>query len=288
MTQSVRIIGVVGAGTMGAGIAQVAAQSGFDVVLIDAQDEIVERGIERISNDLEKSVQRERITAHDRDAILARILGTTDYQALSSCQLVIEAVPETFAIKEPVLSAISKAVHPDCIIASNTSSLSILDLSTFVENPERMIGMHFFNPVSRMDLVEIVAGNNTEVEVTEQVATIAVSMGKTPVHSADKPGFIVNRILIPMINEAVQALQDDVASAEDIDTAMRLGAAHPMGPLALADLIGLDVVLDIMRVLEKTLGEKHAPADLLIERVESGFLGRKAGKGFFSYEGGKK
>lgn len=288
MTHSVGIIGVVGAGTMGAGIAQVAAQNGYDVVLIDAEEEFVTRGIERIDGDLEKSVQRERISASDRDATLARILGTTDYAALSSCQLVIEAVPETFAIKEPVLTAISQATRGDCIIASNTSSLSIMDLSTFVKNPERMVGMHFFNPVTRMELVEVVAGHNTDEYVVSTITAVAKSLGKTPVQSADRAGFIVNRILIPMINEAVQALEDEIASAEDIDTAMKLGAAHPMGPLALADLIGLDVVLDIMRVLERAFGDKYSPAGLLVEQVESGNLGRKTGEGFFSYEGGTK
>lgn len=287
MAHSVNIIGVVGAGTMGAGIAQVAAGHGYDVVLIDAKDELIERGIDRIKTDLEKAVQREKMSTEDRDATIGRLYGTTEYSALSSCQLVIEAVPETLKIKEPVLSAISSSVHSDAIIASNTSSLSIRDLSTFVTNPERMIGMHFFNPVPRMALVEVVTSNKTSDRTAEVVTAVAESLGKSPVRSSDKPGFIVNRVLIPMINEAIQALQEDVASAEDIDTAMKLGAAHPMGPLALADMIGLDVVLEIMRVLEHAFGEKYAPADLLVERVESGFLGRKSGHGFFSYEGQK-
>ena len=287
MTHSVKIIGVVGAGTMGAGIAQVAAQSGYDVVLVDAEDAFIQRGMDRIGSDLEKAIQRRKLTAEDKNTITARIHGTTEYAALSSCQLVIEAVPETLAIKEPVLSAISDMVQPDCIIASNTSSQSISDLSTFIQNPERMVGMHFFNPVNRMALVEVVAGSRTDDQILATVTAVAESMGKTPVRSEDKAGFIVNRVLIPMVNEAIQALQDGVASAEDIDTAMKLGAAHPMGPLSLADLIGLDVVLEIMRVLERAFGEKYTPADLLIERVESGFLGRKSGYGFFSYEGNK-
>lgn len=285
MTHSVKIIGVVGAGTMGAGIAQLAAHSGYDVVLIDAKDEFIQRGIDRIKSDLEKSVQREKMSTQDRDAIIARIYGTTEYSALSSCQLVIEAVPETLAIKEPVLTAISEAVHADCIIASNTSSLSISDLATYITDRERMVGMHFFNPVPRMALVEVIAGNKTSEQVLDAVTAVAESLKKTPVRSADKAGFIVNRVLIPMVNEAILALQHGVASAEDIDTAMKLGAAHPMGPLALADMIGLDVVLEIMRVLEHAFGEKYAPADLLVDRVESGFLGRKSGQGFFPYEG---
>lgn len=284
MTHSIQIVGVVGAGTMGAGIAQLAAQNGFDVVLIDAKDEFVQRGMDRIKSDLEKSVQRERISADDRDATIRRIFGSTDYSALASCHLVIEAVPETLAIKEPVLTAISDAVESDCIIASNTSSLSISDLATYITDRERMVGMHFFNPVTRMALVEVISGNATSDKVLDTVTTVAESLGKTPVRSADKAGFIVNRILIPMVNEAIQALQDEVASAEDIDTAMKLGAAHPMGPLSLADLIGLDVVLEIMRVLENAFGKKYAPAELLIEKVDQGTLGRKSGRGFFNYE----
>lgn len=283
MTHSVKIIGVVGAGTMGAGIAQVAAQGGYDVVLIDAKPEFIQRGLDRISADIDKAVERKRMNSEERDATLSRIYGTTEYSALYSCQLVIEAVPETLAIKQPVLHAISEATHPECIIASNTSSLSIHDLSTFISNPHRMVGMHFFNPVPRMELVEVAAGSTTNPELVDTVVNVAVSLGKTPVRTEDRAGFIVNRILIPMINEAVLVLQENVASAEDIDTAMKLGAAHPMGPLALADLIGLDVVLEIMRVLENAFGEKHAPANLLIEHVESGNLGRKTGRGFFKY-----
>lgn len=286
MTLDVTTIGVVGAGTMGAGIAQAAAHSGFDVQLIDAEDQFVQRGLDRITADLDKSVSREKMTESERDATLARITGTTDYAQLEDCDLVIEAVPETLAIKEPVLNAISENVSENCVIASNTSSLSIHDLSTFVANPERVIGMHFFNPVARMELVEIVAGNNTNESAIATTETVAAKMGKQSVRSADRSGFIVNRILIPMINEAILALEDDVATAEDIDTALKLGASHPMGPLSLADLIGLDVVLDILRVLEDAFGAKYTPAELLIEKVDHGELGRKSGKGFFSYERG--
>lgn len=287
MTKSISTIGVIGAGAMGSGIATVAAISGFSVVLIDATDAFVQRGMIRIQSDLDKSVARAALTSDERDAALARIQAGIDYAALADCQIVIEAVPETLAIKRPVLTAISAVVSADCIIASNTSSLSIGDLSTFVSNPERMVGMHFFNPVSRMALVEVVAGYNTADSATEAVLSLATALGKSPVRSEDKAGFIVNRILIPMINEAIQALQDGVASAADIDTAMKLGAGHPMGPLALADLIGLDVVLDIMRVLEDAFGEKYSPAPLLVEHVGAGVLGRKSGRGFFSYEGNK-
>lgn len=280
-------IGVVGAGTMGAGIAQTAAQSGFDVQLIDSEDQFLQRGLDRITASLDKLVSREKLTEAERDEILTRITGSTDYNQLEDCDLVIEAVPETLAIKQPVLTAISENVAEDCIIASNTSSLSIQDMSTFVDNPARVVGMHFFNPVPQMKLVEVVAGNNTDESTRETVIGIAERMGKTPVICEDRPGFIVNRILIPMINEAVLVLQEGIANAEDVDTAMMLGAAHPMGPLALADLIGLDVVLDIMRVLEHAFGDKYTPAKLLIEKVDYGEVGRKSGKGFFSYDGGR-
>lgn len=285
--REITTIGIVGAGTMGAGIAQTSAQSGFDVQLIDAEDEFVQRGLDRITADLDKAVSRGKLNEADRDATLSKITGSTQYSQLQDCGLVIEAVPETLAIKQPVLVAIAENVAEDCVIASNTSSLSIHDLSTFVTNPERVAGMHFFNPVTRMELVEIVASDNTSDSAISAVKSVAEKMGKSPVHSADRPGFIVNRILIPMINEAILALQNDVATAEDIDTAMKLGAAHPMGPLSLADLIGLDVVLDILRVLEDAFGEKYAPADLLIEKVDHRELGRKTDKGFFSYEGGR-
>lgn len=283
----VTTIGVVGAGTMGAGIAQTAAQSGYDVQLIDAEDQFVQRGLDRITAALDKAVSRDKLTVAERDDTLARITGSTDYAQLEDCQLVIEAVPETLAIKEPVLTAISENVSDDCVIASNTSSLSIHDLSTFISHPGRVIGMHFFNPVPQMQLVEVVAGDNTSESARDLVVSVAKSMGKTPVESADRSGFIVNRILIPMINEAILVLQEEVATAEDVDTAMKLGAAHPMGPLSLADLIGLDVVLAILRVLEEAFGSKYEPAKLLIEKVDHGELGRKSGKGFFSYEGGR-
>ena len=287
MTNSVTTIGVVGAGTMGAGISLAAAASGFDVQLIDATDEFVDRGLARIGADLDKAVSRGKVNEADRPAILARITGSTDYSQLEDCDLVIEAVPETLAIKEPVLAAIAENVAENCIVASNTSSLSIHDLSTYVVNPERVVGMHFFNPVSQMNLVEVISSDSTDPDVVDTVIAVAEAMGKTAVRSADRAGFVVNRILIPMINEAILVLEEGVASAEDIDIAMRLGAAHPMGPLALADLIGLDVVLHILNVMEQSLGEKFAPANLLSEKVEAGQLGRKTGNGFFSYPGAK-
>jgi 3-hydroxybutyryl-CoA dehydrogenase len=288
VTHSVTTIGVVGAGTMGTGIALAAASSGFAVQLIDAEDEFIDRGLKRIAADLDKAVNRGKVQNDERDTILGRITGSTDYTQLEDCELVIEAVPETLAIKEPVLAAIAESVGGATIIASNTSSLSIHDLSTYVSNPERVVGMHFFNPVSQMNLVEVVASDTTSEDALKTVTDVAETMGKTPVLSADRAGFIVNRVLIPMINEAILVLEDGVATAEDIDTAMKLGAAHPMGPLALADLIGLDVVLAILQVLEQAFGEKYAPATLLVDKVGAGELGRKSGNGFFSYSGGKQ
>ena len=286
MTHSITTIGVVGAGTMGAGIALAAATSSFTVQLIDAKDEFVDRGLARIAADLDKAVSRGQTDAADRETILARITGSTDYAQLEDCELVIEAVPETLAIKEPVLAAIAEHVGETCIIASNTSSLSIHDLSTYVAHPERIVGMHFFNPVAQMKLVEVVASDTTSADVLAAVSVVAEAMGKTPVRSADRAGFVVNRVLIPMINEAILVLEEGVASPADIDIAMKLGAAHPMGPLALADLIGLDVVRHIMQVLQRAFGDKFAPAALLVDKVEGGELGRKSGNGFFSYSGG--
>ncbi len=284
MNQDRHAVGVVGAGTMGAGIAQIFALAGYPVVLLDAEATFVDRGVERISTNLAKAVGRGTLSQADADAALDRIHGDVRYSALSDCAIVIEAVPESLAIKQPVLAGIAEQVADTAIIASNTSSLAIRDLATYVSTPERVIGMHFFNPVPQMALVEVVASDITSPDVVDTVIAYAEAVGKTPVRSDDQPGFIVNRVLIPMINEAVQALQDGVGSAEDIDRAMKLGAGQPMGPLSLADLIGNDVVLSIMDVLKVSLGEKYAPATLLQEMVTGGKLGRKSGRGFFEYE----
>lgn len=280
-------IGVVGAGTMGSGIAQVAAQSGFDVVLVDMTDEFLDRGLKRIAADLEALVTRERLTGENRDEILSRIEGTTSMDRLSRCELVIEAVTEDRDTKTDVFRKIADAVADDTIIASNTSSLSITELANCVEHPERVIGMHFFNPVPRMKLVEVGCGRMTSDDTAATTIAIAMQMGKTPVEVSDAPGFVANRLLIPMINEAVFALNEGVASAEDIDQVMKLGASHPMGPLELADLIGLDVVLSIMEALHHAFGDdKYRPAPLLRQMVSSGQLGRKTGHGFYEYQQG--
>lgn len=284
--ESMATIGVVGAGTMGSGIAQVAAQSGYNVVLLDMTDEFLDRGLGRITSDLDKLVQKERLSAANRDEILSRIEGTTDMDRLAICELVIEAVTEDRETKFEVFRKIADAVSDDTIIASNTSSLSITELANCVAHPERVVGMHFFNPVPRLKLVEVGAGRATSDETVATVIATAMQMGKVPVEVSDSPGFVANRLMIPMINEAVFALNEGVASAEDIDQVMKLGASHPMGPLELADLIGLDVVLSIMEALHFAFGDdKYRPAPMLRQMVSAGQLGRKSGNGFYQYQG---
>jgi 3-hydroxybutyryl-CoA dehydrogenase len=281
-------IGVIGAGTMGAGIAQVAAQSGYDVVLVDQADEWVRRGLKTIRAHLDRSVSKERMTAAERDAVTGRMTGTTDYGKLAGCALVVEAVNEDLGTESGVLQQVAAVGAEDAVIASNTSSISITALAALVPDPDRVIGMHFFNPVPVLKLVEVVRGLQTSDETAATVREIAVALGKTPVDVADHPGFVANRIVMPMINEAIFCLSEGVATAEAIDEGMKLGMAHPMGPLALADLIGLDVCLGIMEVLHHDLGEdKYRPAPLLRRMVAAGRLGRKSGQGFFSYEQGK-
>ena len=279
------IVGVVGAGTMGSGIAQVAAQSGYNVVLIDMDEEMLDRGLARITTGLDSLVEKERLSAENRDEVLSRIEGATTIERLEPCELVIEAVTENREVKTGVFKLIAESVDPETIIASNTSSLSITELAHCVPNPERVIGMHFFNPATRMKLVEIVAGRATSEDTIAVAIATAMQMGKTPVVVGDSPGFVANRLMIPMINEAVFALNEGVASSEDIDQIMQLGAGYPMGPLALADLIGLDVCLSIMEALHHEFGDdKYRPAPLLRQMVAGGQLGRKSGSGFYQYQ----
>ncbi len=283
--ETMATIGVVGAGTMGSGIAEVAAQSGYNVVLIDTDEGMLERGLGRITSDLDKLVAKERLSQENRDEILSRIEGGTAMDRLAPCVLVIEAVTENREVKFEVFRQIAEAVADDTIIASNTSSLSISELASHVANPERVAGMHFFNPVPVLKLVEVVSGRTTSDDTVAMLMAVAMQMGKSPVEVSDSPGFVANRLLIPMINEAVFALNDGVATAEDIDQIMRLGASHPMGPLELADMIGLDVVLSIMESLHHEFGDdKYRPAPRLRQMVSAGQLGRKSGHGFYSYE----
>ena len=282
---SISKIGVIGAGTMGAGIAQVSAAAGYDVVLIDTTDDVVARGIETIGSNLQRLVDKESITAGERDAALGRVNGTVELDALSDTGLVIEAVVESLDTKASVFAEVDRVVSESTVLASNTSSISITALAAKVSRPERFAGMHFFNPVPVLKLVEVVRGLQTSAETISAIHDVALRLGKTPITVTDKPGFAANRILIPMVNEAIFAVADGVASAEEIDQVMKLGASYPMGPLALADLIGLDVCLDIMEVLHRDFGDdKYRPAPLLRQMVAAGNLGRKSGAGFHRYD----
>jgi 3-hydroxybutyryl-CoA dehydrogenase len=276
---------VIGAGTMGNGIAHVFAQNGFNATLVDIDEGRVGAGIATITANLDRQLKKETITAADRDATLARISGSTDLKsAVPTADLVIEAASENFGIKAEVFRTIDAAARAGVILASNTSSISITQIGAVTGRPESVIGMHFFNPVPVMKLVEIIRGYATSDETYATVKALSERLGKTPVEVRDYPGFISNRILMPMINEAIFCVMESVASVEDIDTVMKLGMAHPMGPLTLADFIGLDVCLAIMEVLHKGLGDdKYRPCPLLRNMVAAGHLGRKSGRGFFEY-----
>ena len=276
------IVGIIGAGTMGSGIAHAFAQcEGFEVRLCDITEELAARGKGRIENQLNKRVQKGKMTGEAAQAILDRITTGTK-EICSDCDLIVEAAFEDMAVKKQTFQALMHIARPDCIFASNTSSLSITELGAKLDRP--LVGMHFFNPAPVMKLVEVIAGINTPRALVDQVKAIAVSLGKTPVEVNEAAGFVVNRILIPMINEAVGVYAEGVASAEDIDTAMKLGANHPIGPLALGDMIGLDVVLAIMEVLQSETGDpKYRPHPLLRKMVRGGLLGVKTGQGFFTY-----
>lgn len=278
-------IGVIGAGTMGAGIAQVAAVAGYHVALIDTTDELVQRGRDRIAAGIQRLVDKNTITEDERKIALDRVTGSVEMQALRDADLVIEAVIESLDTKQAVFAEVDRVVTDQAILASNTSSISITALAAGVTNAQRFAGMHFFNPVPVLKLVEVVRGLQTDDATVTTIHDVAQKMGKTPITVADVPGFAANRILIPMINEAIFVVGDGVASATDVDEVMKLGASHPMGPLALADLIGLDVCLHIMEVLHKDFGDdKYRPSPLLRQMVAAGKLGRKSGEGFHQYE----
>lgn len=277
-------IGIVGAGTMGGGIAQVAARAGLHVLLYDSANGAAQRAVDAIAARLDGEVEKRRLSEENREAALSRIEVAHDLTSVKDSPLILEAASEDLVVKKEIFRSLDRVCRVDTVLATNTSSLSVTDLAAATRNPQRVVGMHFFNPVPRMALVEVIPGLATDEKVVADTFTLAQQLGKTPIRVQDRPGFVVNRLLIPMINEAAFVLAEGVASAEDIDRAMQLGAGHPMGPLALADLIGLDVCLAIMETFARETGDqKYRPASLLRQYVRAGRLGRKTGRGFFEY-----
>jgi 3-hydroxybutyryl-CoA dehydrogenase len=281
---SIQRVGVVGAGTMGNGIAHVFARAGYSVVLCDVEQRFVDRGLATIGKNLEREVAKNKISAEEKAAAIKRIEPTIDRAKLADCDFVVEAATEKFDIKSELFRDLDRLCRPEIILASNTSSISITKLGALTKRPDKVIGMHFFNPVPVMKLVEVIRGLATSNETFQTVRDLAVKLEKTPVEVNDAPGFVSNRVLMPLLNEAMYAVMEGVATAEAVDEVFKLGMNHPMGPLTLADFIGLDVCLDIMRVMQDGLGDpKYRPCPLLIKMVDAGWLGRKSGRGFYRY-----
>ncbi|UPJ56784.1 3-hydroxybutyryl-CoA dehydrogenase [Bradyrhizobium sp. 192] len=280
----IQTVGIIGAGTMGNGIAQICAAAGLSVVMVDISDAAVNRGLSTVGGSLERLVKKEKMSAADRDAALKRITGTTDRARLADCDLVIEAATENEELKVKILKDLCATLSPRTLLATNTSSISITKLAAATDRPDRFIGMHFFNPVPVMALLELIRGLQTSDDTHAKALDFAKRVGKVAITAKNSPGFAVNRILCPMINEAIFALQEGIATAEEIDAGMKLGCNHPIGPLALADLVGLDTMLSVMEVFYKGFNDpKYRPAPLLREMVDAGHLGRKTGQGFYTY-----